>query len=472
MTKRFRAFSASVDSRFIERYQYWFLVAITFLAFLLRFFKLGEWSFWADEMLTIREAGAAFRGGLLLSDIPGKGLTLLLISRALSLLGTNEWSARLVPALVGIATIPILCLIARKLFNPAVGLGAALLLAVSPWHIEWSQNARYPASLLLLFSLAVFYLYLGLERDRPLLVLTSVFFFALAMWERFYAVFYIPIAFGYILLLILFRYRKPVGINRRNVGLLIGALSLYFLITPPAAIQHLTVSADFVGFEEFAGGGLYWPSPQSILWNYVNFITLPIVCLGGGALIYLFLKKERTSLVLGLGMAIPLLGTMVAALFQPAYVRYTFLSLPFVLILAASGLNALFERTSGAAKSITLGLLVLLILEPLISTGFYFRDRNGNRPDWKGAYEYVQQQRMPNDIILANQQVVGAYYIGEEVIDLREIDLEYLLALNQRGWVVTDTAWTRIDPAIQKWIGGNCNLIREKFNVLTYLCNP
>jgi mannosyltransferase len=148
----FRLSQILLDSQFIERYQYWCLAAITLLGFVLRFYKLGEWSFGGDEIITIEAASDTFGRSLLPSDIPGRGLSLALIDCTLSLLGTNEWTARLVPALVGIASIPIFYLIARKMFSPAVGLSTALLLAVSPWHIEWSQNARYLTSLVLFFS--------------------------------------------------------------------------------------------------------------------------------------------------------------------------------------------------------------------------------------------------------------------------------------------------------------------------------
>jgi hypothetical protein len=65
----------------------------------------------------------------------------------------NEWSARLASALIGIISIPILYFSVHKL----IGSGSALILssplAVSPWHLFWSQNARFYSSLMLMVLL-------------------------------------------------------------------------------------------------------------------------------------------------------------------------------------------------------------------------------------------------------------------------------------------------------------------------------
>ncbi len=49
---------------------------------------------------------------------------------------------RLFSALVGIGTIPVVYALGRRLFNRQVGVVAAWLLALSPWHIWYSQETR------------------------------------------------------------------------------------------------------------------------------------------------------------------------------------------------------------------------------------------------------------------------------------------------------------------------------------------
>jgi 4-amino-4-deoxy-L-arabinose transferase-like glycosyltransferase len=151
--------------------QYWLLAAITLLALALRFFKLGQWSFWIDEIYTINHAQAHFSSlALILQHIPPHRnwvpISVISTASALNLAGTSEWSARLASVLIGVVSIPLLYFPIKRLFGVAVGLIAVLLLAVSPWHLYWSQNARFYTALLLFYTLALFAFFYGLERDR------------------------------------------------------------------------------------------------------------------------------------------------------------------------------------------------------------------------------------------------------------------------------------------------------------------
>ena len=84
-------------------YAFTLLAIITLMAFALRFYKLGEWSFWGDEMYTLRDSQAVFD-----LDILRGRITNIATYFVLAGLETNEWSARLFPALVGVASIPLL----------------------------------------------------------------------------------------------------------------------------------------------------------------------------------------------------------------------------------------------------------------------------------------------------------------------------------------------------------------------------
>ena len=77
--------------------QFLLIAGITLLAALLRFYKLGEWSFWGDEVFTICAKEDGFGESLW-----RRSLARDLIHVATAAFGEIEWSARLVPALVGI----------------------------------------------------------------------------------------------------------------------------------------------------------------------------------------------------------------------------------------------------------------------------------------------------------------------------------------------------------------------------------
>jgi 4-amino-4-deoxy-L-arabinose transferase-like glycosyltransferase len=68
--------------------------------------------------------------------------------------GLEVWSTRLTAALVGTATVVLLFLLARALFDPPTALVAAAILALSPWHVCFSRWAQQGIFLPLLFTLA------------------------------------------------------------------------------------------------------------------------------------------------------------------------------------------------------------------------------------------------------------------------------------------------------------------------------
>jgi hypothetical protein len=123
------------------------LAAIFLLAFVLRFVKLGElpYGLWRDEA---RHGLVALR---ILEEpdyrpvyVAGGGVNMPALifypfALAIKLWGIHPWSMRPVTALAGALTVLPLYGLARRLFGARVGLLAALLLAVSSWHITVSR---------------------------------------------------------------------------------------------------------------------------------------------------------------------------------------------------------------------------------------------------------------------------------------------------------------------------------------------
>src|SRR5690606_40994372 len=99
------------------RVQFVALAIIVAIAAFLRFYKLGAWSFWGDEMLTIIDVPDGFNYELL-----RRSLMLSTILAVIGELGVSEWSARLAPALVGVLSVPVLYYTVRRMLGPAVAL--------------------------------------------------------------------------------------------------------------------------------------------------------------------------------------------------------------------------------------------------------------------------------------------------------------------------------------------------------------
>jgi uncharacterized membrane protein len=136
------------------------VLAIVALAAGLRFTGLGDEGLWADEAATAWFARrpplelVASLGAFAAADFHPP-FFYFLESVVTHLLGASEWTLRFLPAIFGLCTVPAVCLAGKRLLGPREGLLAGFLLATSPLHIHYSQEAR-SYTLLMLLVLAAF----------------------------------------------------------------------------------------------------------------------------------------------------------------------------------------------------------------------------------------------------------------------------------------------------------------------------
>lgn len=120
------------------------LVAIILLALALRAYHLGTKSLWLDELNLLRSSdGHGFlfhQFGYSILDHPPAYMFILRI--VMLTLGREEWMVRLPALIASVASIPAIWALGRKLIGPAVGLMAALLLAVNPMAVAYGQEAH------------------------------------------------------------------------------------------------------------------------------------------------------------------------------------------------------------------------------------------------------------------------------------------------------------------------------------------
>lgn len=127
----------------------WGLLLLLLLAAFLRFDGLGAQSLWIDEFLMIQRAslGEPFRWGDWFANPQGP-LPALVLRLWTGMAGTSEWALRFPSAVFGVLTVLVAALLARRL-HPAALLPAALLAALSPFLVWYSQETRHYALALL-----------------------------------------------------------------------------------------------------------------------------------------------------------------------------------------------------------------------------------------------------------------------------------------------------------------------------------
>jgi len=151
----------------------WIAFAVAVGAFL-RFHRIGDQSLWFDDYNdyvcvlepTFREywnclfGVGSFNG----EQVPFYYLFPYFWSR---LFGTSPEALRALPILFGLATIPVVYLLARDAFGRTAGAVAALCLAMSPVHIFYSQEMRHYSLVALLGALSIYALLIACRDNRP-----------------------------------------------------------------------------------------------------------------------------------------------------------------------------------------------------------------------------------------------------------------------------------------------------------------
>lgn len=86
-----------------------------------------------------------------------------LIIPFIKLFGLNAWGVRLPAAIAGVLAVYLTYLLGRKLYSEKVGLWAALLLTISPWHLMLSRPGYEAGVALTLLLLGIYTLILAIE---------------------------------------------------------------------------------------------------------------------------------------------------------------------------------------------------------------------------------------------------------------------------------------------------------------------
>jgi 4-amino-4-deoxy-L-arabinose transferase-like glycosyltransferase len=110
---------------------------------ILRLVRLGSQSFWLDEAFSVMLARAPWQSFVyqLRTAEANSGFYYVLL-RMWAPLGDGDAHVRLLSAIFGILTIPLAAAVARRLFDDRAALVAAVVMALDPFDIWASQEAR------------------------------------------------------------------------------------------------------------------------------------------------------------------------------------------------------------------------------------------------------------------------------------------------------------------------------------------
>src|SRR5271157_4272239 len=172
-----------LHSRYVQ-----ILLSLTVIGLFLRLYNLGFNSLWLDEASTYTFASMSV-SGIWQATTAGEFNPPLFywIEHLMLSFGNNEVILRIVPALLGVLTIPLVYFVGKEFIDRNVGIIAAAACTFSPFLIYYSQEARaYSVMLFFVIFAMIFFLRALKTDDIKDWVLFGVLS-ALAFWSHFYA---------------------------------------------------------------------------------------------------------------------------------------------------------------------------------------------------------------------------------------------------------------------------------------------
>jgi len=377
------------------------------LGLILRLINVDQ-SFWLDEAtsgLVVRNFGfIEIINKFALADFHPPLYYLIL--KGWSLIGgTGEVWLRGLSILFGLITIYVVYLIGKEVKDRSLGNLAALLMAIAPLHVYYSQEAR----MYTVTTLLVTYLVLNYLRKQFLIfgVLLAIVFltdylallvlpvFWLMEWmmgfrKRFF-ISHMPLVIGLVAWWPIFSQQLAggMGVKGTNWWGTLGTLSLKNVVLIPIKFM--------IGRVDFESRYLYG-----------------IVVLGFGALVIYLLgkttKKMGKLLVVWAWFLGPLILGTGLAFFVPVltYFRFLFV-LPAFYILLAAGLLKVNERWF-------FPILLTVLIGNAVFLGLYFKHERFHRENWRGLTKEIETETVGKNykiIFVADSQMEGVQYYND-----------------------------------------------------------
>jgi len=459
----------------------WLLLLVVLLAAGLRLFHLSHQSFWLDEVSTVNAVRRAVPSLTMSDSTPP--LYYMMMSLWMRAVPESEAAARLPSALFGIAAVPLLFLLGRWLFGTRAGLIAALLLAVSPFHIHYSQEARAYSLMLMLVLFSWLALVRMLDRESISRLAAWVAATSLMLLSHNYGVFIIAAQIVFIL-----AWGRSHGIRIRRWIIAIGLVALLaapwirVLLILIEQVQHADywiqqpTVADFVKLYRMMCADSGWLMKINLLLSIAGLFWWRLRFSRPDAP-----RHGRTAIpLLGTWLFVPLVLMVLASIFLlPLYQhRYALPLLPPFLLLVAWGASGHGHRP---AALVLAGVLLCFTVPALVT--YYTED---NREPWDRASSVVSDLAREGDVLLfiapAVREPFIYYYRGPDLPskvlsrypkDAPRVELVTMKCIRRhdRLWAVVSHCHTGVlEEILDRRLGQGRLLGRWAFRGITIYC--
>lgn len=412
------------------------LAGIVLLALVLRLYRLGAESLWYDETVSVHLAGKSLPALIehTAGDIHPPGYYVLLHGWT-RLAGDSDFAVALPSLFFGVLLLILAYWLGAKVFGVKAGLAAALLVAISPYNIWYSQEVRmYTLGAVLGMGALVAVLQLlpvpgfTWKRRLPWLVV-YVICGALGLWSLYYFAFLLVALNLMVAAWWFVTWRRGRAGPSWLWGWLLIQVVVLLLYAPWIAVAWRQATQPPVPpWRDFTGLATVLVETWSAL-----SLGQSVAPVDAWPMLVLFLALCAAGLLLqpdpgekaGVGSArwlligyvtLPLLLIYLASFITPLYhVRYAFtFSTPFYVVVGA-GVAWLLDRW----RLVGWFMFVVVTVSSGVSLHAYHTDARFASDDHRAAVQFLMDEWRPGDAILVNAgyayTALVTYWEGEPI---------------------------------------------------------
>lgn len=400
--------------------------------------------------------------------------------------GISEIAVRFPSAVAGSIAIPLVYLLGRRVAGQTAGLIAAFLLAINPYHVWYSQEAKMYAFVVVMAILSSLALVEALRRNRT------------KQW-----VLYVVIT-----TLMFYTHVTTVLVFVAQVTFVLATLSTWRDRLKPWLLSVAALTLPYIPIALWAwqvvGGGARTWQPEVTLWEAVRIVGIKfaanrseLVIEERSALIFAALaligavalamrRRLNESGVLLIALTVvPVLGIYLVSIRNSVFSdRYVIVALPAYLILVAVGVVVLWRHR----WLWPVGVVAMVLVSSYAWATL--RDVNladtAEKEDWRSAYALVAREARADDVIMTHPgYMLTTYeYFRQREPALDEFDtitiptfrVRWLNEQNMVEWIVNragqpDRFWyiespDRVlpedpDRTLERWLTSNSTIEQE-----------
>jgi len=329
----------------------------------------------------------------------------------------------------------------KRIGDKRLALITAFLVTFSVLEIAWSRQARMYQQSQFFYILSLYFFYEFTQKRSNRSVIFTIVSTICTILSHTLGFALIPIYLTYLLLTNIRNIRKYLGKE-----FLLKRQTLIFTV---CTIALLALGEVFFGLFSTV-----WGTRINYFGQYSRYLkgTFPVILYVSVAGAIIFLRKDyKPTLLLILALIIPFY--FICFHIKPLGFRYLYFMLPLFFILfsyAITYLSALIPK--GRLKPILSPILIVIILGLTVySSGFnftpqsvYYLEPMAPQPNFKQAYNFINENMGEDDIIIDTWPAVGEFYLERPpdywlAFDIAGLGQDYCVGEDKSREIYTNT---------------------------------